>query len=68
VSGDRVRVRSRHGEAVLPARPDPRVKPGDLFATFHATDVSLNQLTGPQRDAQVQTPEYKVVAVSLEKL
>jgi formate dehydrogenase major subunit len=67
-SGDRARIRSRHGETVLPVRIDPRVKPGQLFATFHATEVSLNQVTGPDRDPQVQTPEYKVVAVSLEKV
>lgn len=66
--GDRVRVRSRHGAAELPIRSDARLQSGELFATFHATDVSLNQLTGPHRDDHVQTPEYKVVAVSLEKL
>ena len=65
--GDRVRVRSRHGEAVIPLRLDPRVKPGELFATFHAAEVFLNQLTSPHRDRVVMTPEYKVVAVSVEK-
>jgi formate dehydrogenase major subunit len=67
-SGDRARIRSRHGEAVLPVRIDPRIKAGQLFATFHATEVALNQVTGPDRDAEVQTPEYKVVAVKIEKL
>ncbi len=66
--GQRVRVRSRHGAAVLPVRADSRLKQGELFATFHATDVSLNQLTGPHRDTHVQTPEYKVVAVTLDKI
>jgi formate dehydrogenase major subunit len=65
--GDRVRVRSRHGEAVIPLRLDPRVRPGELFATFHAVEVFLNQLTSPHRDRVVMTPEYKVVAVSIEK-
>ena len=65
--GDRVHVRSRHGEAVIPLRLDPRVKPGELFATFHAAKVFLNQLTSPHRDNVVMTPEYKVVAVSVEK-
>jgi len=65
--GDAIRVRSRHGEAVLPVHPDSRLKPGELFATFHTTDVSLNQLTGPHRDNHTSTPEYKVVAVQLEK-
>jgi formate dehydrogenase major subunit len=65
--GDRVRVRSRHGEAIIPLRLDSRMKPGELFATFHAAEVFLNQLTSPHRDKVVMTPEYKVVAVSLEK-
>jgi formate dehydrogenase major subunit len=65
--GDRVRVRSRHGEAVIPLRVDARVKPGELFATFHAAEVFLNQLTSPHRDSIVLTPEYKVVAVSVQK-
>ena len=65
--GDRVRVRSRHGEAVIPLRLDPRVKPGELFATFHAAEVFLNQLTSPHRDTVVMTPEYKVVAVAVER-
>jgi formate dehydrogenase major subunit len=62
-----VRVRSRHGEAVMPLKIDSRVKPGELFATFHAPEVFLNNLTGPYRDKVVMTPEYKVVAVRIEK-
>jgi len=65
--GDRVRVRSRHGEAAIPLRLDPRVKPGELFATFHAVEVFLNNLTSPHRDRVVMTPEYKVVAVAVER-
>ncbi len=60
-------MRSRHGETVIRLRLDPRVKPGELFATFHAAEVFLNQLTSPRRDRVVMTPEYKVVAVSVEK-
>lgn len=66
--GDRVRVRSRHGEAIIPLRLDPRVKPGELFATFHAAEVFLNQPTSPHRDSVTMTPEYKVVAVSVERI
>lgn len=65
--GEQVRVRSHHGEAVLPVRIDPGVKLGELFATFHTTQVFLNRLTGPERDSIVHTPEYKVVAVTVEK-
>jgi formate dehydrogenase major subunit len=66
--GDRVRVRSRHGAAVIPLRIDSRLKPGELFATFHAAEVFLNNLTGPHRDNVVMTPEYKVVAVAVERV
>ena len=66
--GDRVRVRSRHGEAVISLRLDLRVKPGELFATFHAAEVFLNHLTSPHRDRVVMTPEYKVVAVAVGRV
>lgn len=66
-SGEKVRLRSRHGEATLPLRLDPGVKPGELFATFHTIEAALNQLTSPHRDNTVMTPEYKVVAVSIER-
>jgi len=65
---DRVRVRSRHGEVILPVQTDVRVKPGELFATFHTAQVSLNSLTSLYRDTVVSTPEYKVVAVSVERV
>jgi formate dehydrogenase major subunit len=67
IDGDRVRLHSRHGEALVGVRLDARVKPGDLFATFHTSEVFLNRLTGPHRDRAVMTPEYKVVAVRVEK-
>jgi predicted molibdopterin-dependent oxidoreductase YjgC len=62
-----VRVTSRQGAAVLPLRIDPRVKEGELFATFHADDAGVNRLTGQGRDKHAMTPEYKVVAVRIEK-
>jgi len=65
--GERVRVRSRYGEATLPIRITPTVKPGELFATFHTADVFLNRVTSPHRDRYVKSPEYKVTAVRIEK-
>lgn len=66
-TGDRVRVRSRYGETVLPLREVCGIKPGELFATFHTVKANLNLLTSPLRDNAVSTPEYKVVAVAIEK-
>ena len=68
VDGQRVRLRSRHGQTALPVRINETVKPGELFATFHTAAVSLNFVTSPFRDRQVHTPEYKVTAVRIEKL
>ena len=61
-------ISSRHGEAVLPVRIDPAMKAGEVFATFHTTHVFLNRVTGVGRDTVVDTPEYKVTAVKLEKV
>ena len=66
-NGERVRVHSAYGQAVLPIRITPSVKPGELFATFHTTEVSLNRVTSPRRDRHVKTPEYKITAARIEK-
>ena len=66
--GNRVRVRSRYGEAALPVRIDSLVKPGEVFATFHDANIFLNRLTSPNHDRYVKTPEYKVTAVSISRV
>ncbi|HEX5885394.1 MAG TPA: formate dehydrogenase subunit alpha [Pyrinomonadaceae bacterium] len=65
--GDRVMVQSRYGSASLPVRITPRIKPGELFATFHDAAVFLNRVTSPHRDRYVKSPEYKVTAVRIER-
>jgi len=65
--GDTVRIRSRQGSVLLPLHLDSRVKRGEAFATFHAHEVGINHLVGAGRDNEVMTPEYKVVAVQIEK-
>ncbi|HEX3280136.1 MAG TPA: molybdopterin dinucleotide binding domain-containing protein [Pyrinomonadaceae bacterium] len=67
-NGERVRVRSAYGEAVLPLRITSSVKAGELFATFHTAEVFLNRVTSPLRDRCVKTPEYKITAVHIEKV
>lgn len=64
----RVRIRSRYGEAVLPVRISASVRPGELFATFQTPEVFLNYVTSSRRDRYVNTPEYKLTAVRLEKI
>ncbi|MBI4455321.1 MAG: formate dehydrogenase subunit alpha [Acidobacteria bacterium] len=65
-NGQRVRIRSRWGEAILSAQLSPAIAPGELFATFQAPQVFLNHVTSPYRDAYAATPEYKVTAVAIE--
>jgi formate dehydrogenase major subunit len=67
-NGQPVRVRSRRGCAVLPARVCASMRPGELFATFHTAETFLNEVTGTQRDRFVDTPEYKVMAVMVERV
>jgi formate dehydrogenase major subunit len=66
--GQRVRLRSRYGEAILPIKIQDSVRPGELFATFHTPAVFLNYVTSPHRDNYVGTPEYKITAVRLETI
>jgi formate dehydrogenase major subunit len=66
-TGERVRVYSRYGEAILPVRISAAVRSGELFATFHTAEVFLNRVTSDHRDRYVKTPEYKVTAVQIEK-
>jgi formate dehydrogenase major subunit len=65
--GDRVRLVSRYGGAVLPLRITDRIKPGELFATFHTSEVFLNHVIGAHRDRLTGTPEYKITAVRVER-
>lgn len=65
--GEVVQVTSRQGSVDMPLHIDARLRPGELFATFHDPEIDLNRITGAGRDRQVMTPEYKVVAVRLEK-
>lgn len=63
-----VKVRSEFGEIEIPLQIDKMVKKGELFASFHDPKIFLNRITGSNRDRFVQTPEYKVTAVNIEKI
>lgn len=70
---DPVRVRSRRGEAILPASVSDRVRSGSCFAPFHWNDLygdklAINALTSDRIDPISQQPELKVCAVSLERV
>jgi formate dehydrogenase major subunit len=66
--GERVRVVSQYGAAVLPVRVSGEVARGQLFATFQTKEFLVNALTGANRDSVTGTPEYKVTAVRVERV
>jgi formate dehydrogenase major subunit len=67
-AGERVRLRTRHGEAVLPVEVSDKMRKGELFASFHDPSVFLNFATSPVRDRFTQACEFKVTAVAIDKL
>lgn len=67
-NGEKVHLKSRYGEVVLPVNIVSKVKPGELFTTFHDAASKINRITSNYRDKYVQAPEYKVTAVRIEKI
>ena len=66
--GEPVRIESRWGNATLPVSLDENIRTGEAFATFHDSRVFLNRITSRYRDRHVQSPEFKVTAIRIEKL
>jgi assimilatory nitrate reductase catalytic subunit len=62
--GTPVRVISRRGEVLAPARLSDTIRPDTVFAPFHYPGV--NDLTNPALDPTSRMPEFKVCAVRLE--
>lgn len=67
--GDRVRIRSRRGEAVIKALVVDRPQPGMVFVPFHWEDDDslINRVTIDAYDPGSKQPEFKICAVQLEK-
>ena len=65
--GDAVRVSSRRGSVVAPARIDRSLRAGLVFMTLHFQDeVKTNLLTVDATDPKSGTAEFKACAVRLE--
>jgi formate dehydrogenase major subunit len=65
--GDLLRVSSRRGSLLAPARIDDGLRPGLVFMTLHFQDhVRVNQLTIDATDPKSGTAEFKACAVKLE--
>lgn len=70
---DQVAIRSRRGQAVLPARISDRVMPGNCFAPFHWSDLAgpqlaINAVTCDAVDPLSLQPAFKHCAVALERV
>jgi predicted molibdopterin-dependent oxidoreductase YjgC len=66
--GDLVRVTSRRGAVLAPARIDDGLRPGLVFLTLHFPDqVATNELTVDAVDPKSGTSEFKAAAVRVEK-
>jgi predicted molibdopterin-dependent oxidoreductase YjgC len=67
LDGDPVRVTSRRGSVVAPARLDRSLRSGLVFMTFHFQDeVRVNQLTTDETDPKSGTAEFKACAVRVD--
>jgi formate dehydrogenase alpha subunit len=66
--GELVRVSSRRGSIRLKAAVTPRIKPGTVFIPFHFVEAAANRLTINALDPQAKIPEFKVCAVTVEKI
>jgi formate dehydrogenase major subunit len=66
--GDPVRLFSPRGGIHLKARLSSEVQPGILYCTFHFPEVLVNIVTSSEHDEDTMCPEYKVIAVDVEKI
>jgi formate dehydrogenase alpha subunit len=65
---ERVRVRSRRGQIEVKALLTGRSPQGVVFIPFHFAEAAANELTIDARDPRAKIPDYKVCAVSVERL
>jgi predicted molibdopterin-dependent oxidoreductase YjgC len=69
VDGETVRVSSRRGALVAPARIDPGLRAGLVFMTMHfPDDIDINVLTIEASDPKSGTAEFKAAAVRVDKI
>ncbi|QYJ03149.1 molybdopterin oxidoreductase family protein [Nocardioides panacisoli] len=62
--GDDVRIATRRGELVAPARVVTTIRPDTAFVPFHW--IGANRLTNDALDPSSRMPEFKVCAASVE--
>jgi assimilatory nitrate reductase catalytic subunit len=68
-AGDKVRLTTRRGRAVMKARLTRDIRLDTVFAPFHwGGGACANSLTNPAFDPVSRIPEFKVCAVRVEKI
>ncbi len=65
--GEEVVVESRRGEIRPIAKVTDDVPEGMVFVPWHFAECTGNALTGPSAGPPSKMPEYKYVAVKIEK-
>ncbi|WP_447983703.1 universal stress protein [Nitrospira sp. Nam74] len=65
--GETVRLVSARSDATLPVVVSERVRPGELFTSFHFPSTNVNALLSSSADESSKCPEYKVSAVRVER-
>jgi assimilatory nitrate reductase catalytic subunit len=67
-AGDLVRLRTRRGELILPAKVTRSIRPDTVFVPYHwGGRQAANLLTIRAYDTTSRIPEYKVCAVAVER-
>ena len=70
--GDRIRVQSRRGSVVAPAKVGDTVPPGVVFIPFHygtlGESAAANNLTPSTSDPVSKQPIQKIAAVRVERV
>lgn len=66
--GDKVRLRTRRGDAIMTVQVVDGIRADTVFAPFHwGGGCSVNRLTNPALDQHSRMPEFKVCAVAVER-
>jgi assimilatory nitrate reductase catalytic subunit len=66
--GDKVRLRTRRGDAIMTVQVVEGIRADTVFAPFHwGGACSVNRLTNPALDQHSRMPEFKVCAVAVER-
>ena len=68
LDNEMVKVSSRRGEIEIKVKTTERVGKGVVFIPFHFAESAANVLTNAALDPVAKIPEYKVCAVSVEKV